>query len=454
MASRDAENVHNRTTHAWSLFENHAELAFIEVEWLEQYRERRKEIVRKRIEDAQTRGETLPTILLGGKEETVLNKSAIPKIQALMTKHLSWHPFKFPSTMPPLDNSSPQTSRYIWLRHASEMHALCKKWKEGYAWEYLWKNWYKWDKWELWARSVTLDYYPIIQTNAPVETHWNQIKNRALVWFSRIRLDHLCAEMQQVFLPRIINKIRQKRKGIKDSAWHHNMVTEWRKLDRVIATQDEADVADAEKLGMDPNSNGSPAANRQDRMLTMHHTDIKAWRCQCAGFNHSPYHICTHLIRLYGKPYPLKREAVRQHCPPLLFIEGLHNESQRFHFVPSTERQIDPPASLEQLGLSQEHLAALTEAYGDTDEDEPDYSRVEEDKLKLNAWIKDIERACDYAKQEMAHSRERFLRLPKPGMKGLSTLVKLSQGAHALDHGRRRRQTWGPERAGGNMYRD
>ena len=79
MASRDSENVHNRTTHAWSLFENHAELAFIEVEWLEQYRERRKEIVRRRIVDAQARGETLPKALLGGKEETVVNKVSNPK---------------------------------------------------------------------------------------------------------------------------------------------------------------------------------------------------------------------------------------------------------------------------------------------------------------------------------------------------------------------------------------
>ena len=189
-------------------------------------------------------------------------------------------------------------------------------------------------------------------------------------------------------------------------------------------------------------------------MWTMHHTDIMAWRCQCVGFNHSPYHICTHLIRLYGKPYPLKKETVRQHCPHLLFIESLHDESQKFHFIPSTERQIEPPASLEQLGLSQEHLVALTEAYADTDEDEPDHSRVEEDKLKLDAWIKDIERACEYAKGEMAHSRERFVHLPKPGMKGLSTLVKLSQGAHALDHGHRCRLTWGPKRAGGNMYRN
>jgi len=454
LKSRDAENVHNRTTHSWSLFENHAELAFIEVEWLEQHREQRKEIVRKRIEDAQTRGETLPAKLLGSKEETVLNKAAIPKIQALMRKHRTWHPFKFPSTMPPLDNGSPQTSRFIWLRQASEMHALCKKWKEGYAWEYLWKNWYKWDKWELWARSATLDYYPIIQTNAPVESHWHQIKNRALHWFSRIRIDRLCAELQQVFLPRLIHRIRQKRKGIKDCAWHQKMVSDWKKFDKVIATQDEEDIVEAEKLGMDPDSSESPAAKRQERMLTMHRTDIKAWRCQCADFNHSPYHICTHLIRLYGKPYPLKKEAVRQHCPPLLFIEGLHDESQRFHFIPLIEHQIEPPASLEQLGLSQEHLAELTAAYGDTDEDEPDYSRVDEDKRKLGAWIEDIERACKYAKQETAYSRERFLRLPKPGMKGLSTLIKLSQGARALDHGRRRRLTWGPEGAGGNMYRD
>lgn len=113
-----------------------------------------------------------------------------------MRDHRNGYPFKFPSTwMPPLDNGSPVISRNVWLRQAAEMHAKFKELNEGYAREYLWPNWYKWDKWQLWVLKVEcIDYYPIIQTNAPAEIYWNSLKNIfTLLWFNRIRLDHLCS---------------------------------------------------------------------------------------------------------------------------------------------------------------------------------------------------------------------------------------------------------------------
>jgi hypothetical protein len=52
----DKENVNNRAAHAWSLFAEHPELGFINVEWLEHYRERWVNIVQKRIDEAAEAG--------------------------------------------------------------------------------------------------------------------------------------------------------------------------------------------------------------------------------------------------------------------------------------------------------------------------------------------------------------------------------------------------------------
>jgi hypothetical protein len=89
------------------------------------------------------------------------------------------------------------------------MHDLCRQHKEGYAWEYLWTNWYRWEKWELWARAACLDYYPTVQTNAAVETHWNGLKNFDLLWVSNPRVDLLYSHLFKSFLAKRYNKILQ-----------------------------------------------------------------------------------------------------------------------------------------------------------------------------------------------------------------------------------------------------
>jgi len=454
--SRNAENVVSRTNHAWSQFANHPELGFIDVTWLERYREKRKQIINRRIEDTTAAGETLHKDRLGEEEETILNKDTIRHLQALMRKHRSWHPFKFPSTMLPLNDDLPSTSRLVWLRQAKEMHDKCKEFKEGYAWEYFWNNWYKWDKWQLWARAACIDYYPIIQTNAPVETHWNSIKNRVLLYFNRIRLDHLCSEIHQNFLPVLATRIGQYRKGTKDTSWHAKMVSEWKSLERKIAQDNEADLAEIEQEGIDPESQDSPIVQRERRMIEQHCTDIFEWNCRCAAFNYSPYHICSHLIRIYGKAYPLRGESFRQHAPPLLWVEGLHDEQQRFQRPPPVDqRRNEPPASLEQLGIRREDLVAMAEdIQGSDDDDDQDYSRIETERREYERWLEGIEAACKYAREELGRSRERFRRLPKPSLRCVGTLMKLAQNAHVLDRSRRRRTTYGPERAGSNLYRN
>jgi hypothetical protein len=187
----------------------------------------------------------------------------------------------------------------------------------------------------------------------------------------------------------------------------------------------------------------------------MHHTDIQSWRCQCASFNYSPYHICSHLLRLYGQSYPLKGEAIRQHKPPLLYIADYHDENQKFHrpSLPNNARQPDPPATLEQLGITQTDLATM-ECDFDESDPEPEESRTEEDMRKYEEFLKESERAIAYARAEMAHSRERFRRLPQPTARSFRQLMKLAKNASTLDTSRKRRTTWSSERVGGNRYRD
>jgi hypothetical protein len=347
---------------------------------------------------------------LGEKEETVLNKAAIQPLKTLMKKHLNWHPFKFPSTMPILDHGTPLTSRLVWLRQANEMHAECKKYQEGFAWEYLWTNWYKWEKWQLWARAVSLEYYPIIQTNAPVETHWNFLKNRTLRFLNRIRLDHLCAEIHHIFLPLLIINTQQRRNGRKAASWHRRMVRNWKQLEDKISKQDAEDLVFALQNSIEPEAADHPAVQRNQRIVDMHHTDIQSWRCQCASFNYSPYHICSHLLRLYGQSYPLKGEAIRQHKPPLLYIADYHDENQKFHRppLPNNARQPDPPVTLKQLGITQADLAAM-ECDFDESDPEPEEFRTEEDMRKYEEFLKESERAIAYARAEMAHSGNDFV---------------------------------------------
>jgi hypothetical protein len=188
----------------------------------------------------------------------------------------------------------------------------------------------------------------------------------------------------------------------------------------------------------------------------MHRTDIDQWFCQCASYNHSPYHICTmaHVLRLYGRPYPLKGESIRQHARPLVWIQGLHCEDQKFHHVPEAAALIEhrlQPGSVEELGLTQEYLEAMSQW---DQEVEPELSRYEEQRAQYEEFIENIEAACKYARAELGtHSRERFARLPKPDAKGFKTLIKLAQNAHVIDHSRRRRPTWSAVRRGANLYR-
>ena len=71
----------------WSRFEGHSELAFIDVIWLESYREKRRNIINRRLEEAAAQDQTLLPDERDEKEPTILIKEAITPIQSLMRKH-------------------------------------------------------------------------------------------------------------------------------------------------------------------------------------------------------------------------------------------------------------------------------------------------------------------------------------------------------------------------------
>ena len=195
-------------------------------------------------------------------------------------------------------------------------------------------------------------------------------------------------------------------------------------------------------------------------MVEQHRTDLDEWHCQCAAFKYSAYHICKHLVRSYSQFYPAKGDTFRQHRPPLLWIKDLHNPEQKYQHTPQytpVAMTMSANPSLEELGLSLEFRDKMEDnfrdgASGEVEEVE-EYSRLDEDMAKYDDFITEMERACMYARQEIAAGRERFRRLPRPHLRGWRSLVTLAKNARILDNSRRRRTTWSSERRGANLYR-
>lgn len=350
------EKIHHRSTHAWSLFPHNPELAFIRVEWLHQHRQMRIDLVQKRLDAASAAGITVADDQRGMNEPTLLNTEHNSDIRGLMMQHLHWHPFKagrkhqFPGDL--------VTSRAIWLWQAKQMHDKCCSLGEGYAWEYMWNNWYQWQHWTHWARSANLEYYPIIQTNAIVEAHWSVIKCRGLQWFSRPRMDHLCATIHEQLIPLFVILVNQVRLKLKPAGWYKLMVAEWRDHNKTIAAEDESDEMDE-----------GASDDRLIRMEDIHRTDLGGWSCTCVRYMISPYHLCKHLVRQFGPQYPGKGEIIRQRTAPLMWIAQIHAYDPDLREIRVNPNQTgggrsrQPTASLEDLGVTQEDLELLEASF-------------------------------------------------------------------------------------------
>jgi hypothetical protein len=132
------------------------------------------------VTECQAKGWTETQITAHESKQSICQDStrtSASVIELLMT-YLRWHPAKH---LRPQDRSiASETDVYlVWWRQVHEMSVLCKEQKESFMWEYLWLNWYCPIRWVLWARA-TCSEMPIIQSNAPIESHFNTLKKWAL----------------------------------------------------------------------------------------------------------------------------------------------------------------------------------------------------------------------------------------------------------------------------------
>ena len=407
----------------------------------------RKKIVQRRIEEAEKDGRTLPADEHGKNEPTLFNKDNGNEIRLLMRRHLHWHPFKtgrrhqFPG--PEL------STRAIWMWQAKEMHDKCASLGEGYAWEYLWKNWYKLDHWKIWARSAHLDHYPIIQTNAAVEAHWSVLKYRGLRWFHRPRLDHLCATLHEQLLPIFVTSVYQVRKKLKPPGWYKLMITDWRQILETIRAEDIADAGSVD---------GTEAESRLIRMQDLHSTDIDSWSCTCTSYMLSPYHICKHLARLYGASYPTKRECSRQRTMPLLFITSIHSLADREVVTnPTHPAGSEQPTSLAEIGVTEEDLQLLESTFPQQTGDEEDPRSGEAARIQEIEQLNDqlfliIQYNKDLIKNYHSSHRH-YSELPKATLSQVPKFYKIAAGAQRLDRRRTQVGTFAKEREG-NIFRE
>jgi hypothetical protein len=232
---------------------------------------------------------------------------------------------------------------------------------ERYAWEYLWSEWYRFDQWCRWGRSADREYFPVIQTNATVESHWSVLKYKGLKWFNRPRIDHLCATIHEQLIPIFAVGVDQVRMRLKPAGWYKCMITDWRELLHTVRLED---LEDDEEEGL--------AEERFNRMDEVHHTNCEDWSCTCVSFIISPYHICKHLVRFYGPLYPSKGKCFRQRTPPLLWIEGWHEpELREIPSNPSQElpRQRQRTTSLAEIRVMREDLELISQAHPQRDDD-------------------------------------------------------------------------------------
>ena len=122
------------------------------------------------------------------KHMGVKHKETRRKIVDQVYAHLLWHRFKSKSP-PGANNRSGYDKWTVWKAQVEEINALCRELGEPWAWEYLWKEGYNPRRWPNWARAVCPDFYPIINSNATVESLWRTLKRNYLRQHPRASLE-------------------------------------------------------------------------------------------------------------------------------------------------------------------------------------------------------------------------------------------------------------------------
>ncbi|CAG8608717.1 21345_t:CDS:2 [Gigaspora rosea] len=143
-----------------------------------------------------------------------------------------------------------------------EQYDYCYKNNLKHVWSYLWSEWYYSDMWKLWSQS------------------------------SNPKLSVLRSTMAIEIIPRQIDRLQLFRNNRCMPKWRENFRLEWKNL----ATKTV-------------NSNST------------HITDSLRWICSCYGFLLNRFHICKHLVQMYGLVEPgFFKKVTHQEYYPLLEI--------------------------------------------------------------------------------------------------------------------------------------
>lgn len=148
---------------------------------------------------------------LGKKKQIcITEKTNRNEIINLLMLHLQWHPFTHLG-LSSKEELSDFNCRGVWMDQITEMHELCRKLGESWAWEYLFKHWYSPDRWIIWARAIAKEI-PIIHSNGIVESLWSVLKKQYLRKIGRSKLEFLISIIMNEYLPNRALLIEQHRK--------------------------------------------------------------------------------------------------------------------------------------------------------------------------------------------------------------------------------------------------
>jgi hypothetical protein len=153
------------------------------------------------------------------KQICITDKNHRCDIIKLFVVHLHWHPFIH--TLADAGYDATVDMKVNWKEQVIEMHDLCKKLDESWAWEYLWRNWYRPDRWNIWARAVCKEI-PIINSNALVEALWATFKRRYLRRFARPKLEFTIEILMDNYLPNRVMLVKAHRNLQEDPVWYNS----------------------------------------------------------------------------------------------------------------------------------------------------------------------------------------------------------------------------------------
>ena len=287
------------------------------------------------------------------KKHCIIDKELCKDITSLFLTHLRWHPFTHLPIFTEVDMSRIDI-RAIWREQMTEMHEMCKRLGESWAWEYLWNHWYRPQRWKIWARAVCREV-PIINSNAIVESLWSTLKKRYLRKHSRAKLEFLIDIIMNQYLPNLTMLITAHRKGEKRPVWYlliypptyyrYNLfVKEWKKK-CAMAKENFQYCEDKDRF--------------YEEQWHNYGTTIENWWCGCPSYQTSANHVCKHLIAIYiGRegldsnkpPMPFYGDVWRQTVSPPLWIAGLHD------FGRLTVHDLQPVPEQNLPILAQDHL--------------------------------------------------------------------------------------------------